>query len=115
MKPPLSLGIVYQATVCLLLLITACTPKYLAQVTAESITLYYQNNEAKEVLFASSCDQYRFHPAREVEGGVWEVIVPRVAEFTYFYLVDGILTLPECQAKIPDDFGTKNCLFLSEM
>lgn len=115
MKPRRSLSVLYLAAVFLLLLIAACTPGYLPQITAESITLYYQNNNAKEVLFAASIDHYRIHPAREVEGGVWEVTVPRVEEFTYFYLVDGIPTIPDCQAKTLDDFGTKNCLFVSEM
>lgn len=115
MKPCLSLRIVFQTVVCLLPLITACTPNHFTRVHRESIALYYQDNDAEEVFFASSIDQFRFHQAREVDGGVWEVIVPRVEEFSYFYLVDKILTLPDCQSKILDDFGAKNCLFVSEL
>lgn len=115
MGPRLSLKIVYQAFIFLALLITACSPQHSIQVHDQSITLYYQNNDAKEVLFASSIDQFRFHRASKVAGGVWEVIVPREEEFSYFYLVDKILLLPDCQSKILDDFGAKNCLFASDM
>jgi hypothetical protein len=114
MGHPLSLKIVYLAFF-LSLLIAACSPKHYVEVRNQSISLYYQNNEADEVLFASSIDQYQFHRARKVEGGAWEVTVPREEEFSYFYLVDKILTLPDCQSKILDDFGAKNCLFVSDM
>lgn len=115
MKPPLPQRIVCRTVVCFFLLITACTPNHFARVHLDSIALYYQDDDTGEVLFASSIDQYRFHQAREVEGGVWEVIVPRVAEFSYFYRVDKILVLPDCQTKILDDFGSKMCLFVSEL
>jgi hypothetical protein len=93
---------------------TACAPKHYTQMHKDSISLYYQNKEAKEVLFASSIDHYRLHPASRREGGTWEVVVPRAREFSYFYLVDKTLTIPDCQAKVLDDFGAKNCLFVSD-
>lgn len=115
MGPRLSHKIVYQAVVFLALLIAACSSKHYVQVHDQSITLYYQNNDAEEVLFASSIDRFRLHPASNVAGGVWEVTVPRAEEFSYFYLVDKNLTLPDCQSKILDDFGAKNCFFVSDM
>lgn len=115
MKGRLSLKIVYQASMCFVLLLTACAPKHYVRVHDQSITLYYQNKDAKEVLFASSIDQFRFHRAIKVVGGVWEVIVPREEEFSYFYLVDKNLIMPDCKSKILDDFGSKNCLFVSDM
>lgn len=115
MKLHLSLKIVYQASIFLALLLTACTPKHYVHVHDQSITLYYQNNDAKEVLFASSIDKFRFHQAIKGVDGVWEVTVPWEEKFSYFYFVDKILTLPPCQSKILDDFGSKNCLFISDM
>lgn len=107
--------IICHTFIFLALIITACSPKHYIQVHEQSIALYYQNNDAKEVLFASSNDQFRFHRASKMTDGVWEVIVPREEEFSYFYLVDKILILPDCQSKILDDFGAKNCLFVSDM
>ncbi len=112
----LALKIVYHGVfIFLTLILASCSPKHYVQVHDQSIALYYQNNDAEEVLFASSIDQFRFQRATKVEGGVWEVIVPREEEFSYFYLVDKILTLPDCQSKILDDFGGKNCLFVSDL
>jgi len=99
----------------LTLLSAACSPKHYIQVHDESIVLYYEHTGAKEVFFASSIDRFRLHPAIKVKSDTWEVIVPKETEFSYFYLVDGTLTLPDCQFTILDDFGAKNCLFVSEL
>ncbi len=115
MGPRFYLSRMWLTLLFFVLLTTACTPKHSIQLHEDSISLYYQNKEAEEVLFASSIDQYRLHPASRREGGTWEVVVPRAKEFSYFYLVDKTLTIPDCQAKVLDDFGAKNCLFISDM
>ena len=115
MGPGLSLKSAFLAFFFLVLVIAGCSPKHYVQVHDHSIMLYYENHEAEEVLFASSIDQFRFHRASKMADGVWEVIVPREEEFSYFYLVDKILILPDCQSRILDDFGAKNCLFVSDL
>ena len=115
MVPGFYLSRVWLALFFFVSVITACTPKHYIQLHEDSISLYYQNMEAEEVLFASSIDHYRLQPASRREGGTWEIVVPRAREFSYFYLVDKTLTIPDCQAKVLDDFGAKNCLFVSEL
>lgn len=110
MNPRLSLILA-----CATLLMSACSPKHYVQVHENSIALYYEFPDAGEVLFASSIDHYQLHPASKVKGDTWKVVVPKEKEFSYFYLVDKTLTRPDCQLTIHDDFGTKNCFFISEM
>jgi len=93
----------------------ACSPKHYAIQKGEVLSLYLEEDKAKEVFFASSLDHYQRHPAARLENGIWEMTVPSHREFEYFYLVDGVVTLPECQLTIRDDFGSKNCLFVSSM
>ena len=111
----LNLRFVYTILFILALLSAACSPKHYIQIHDESIALYYENTGAKEILFASSIDRFRLHPAIKVKGDIWKVIVPKEKEFSYFYLVDKTLTLPDCQFTVLDDFGAKNCLFVSEL
>jgi len=111
----LDLSLVYTTLLFITLLSAACSPKHYTQVHDESIALYYEHTGAKEILFASSIDRFQLHPAIKVKGDTWEVIVPKEDEFSYFYLVDKILILPDCQFTVLDDFGAKNCLFVSEL
>ena len=93
------------------LLITACTPKHYVQVHKNTIALYSSYPDAAEVLFASSIDRYRLHPAHRVSDDIWEVVVPREHSFFYFYLVDQQPALPDCKFTVFDDFGARNCLY----
>ena len=93
----------------------ACAPKHYTQLQEDSILLSYENRSASEVLFASSIDRFQLHPATRAKGSRWEIRVPMVKEFTYFYLVDSTLTLPDCQLTVFDDFGAKNCFFDIEL
>ena len=103
------------ATALLTLITAACAPTHYVQIQDDSIALYLENDSAEEVLFASSIDQYQLHPAARIENNLWTVTVPWTKEFSYFYLVDKIPTLPACQLTVRDDFGSKNCLFAAEM
>lgn len=100
--------------VCLIAL-TACSPYHYTQINGDTISLYFTQKNANEVLFASSIDQFKTHPANKLEGDTWEVVINYEREFEYFYIVDGTVVLPDCQLTIDDDFGSKNCLFASEM
>lgn len=101
-----------------LLLMAACSTKHYSLVRGDKLFFYYQVGRAEEVIFASSIDQYKYHPATSVRDGLWEVAVPPVLlgeDFSYFYIVDGLVTLPACPFTVGDDFGAKNCLYLSTM
>jgi hypothetical protein len=64
---------------------------------------------------ASSQDNYILLAAREDRNHLWEVSVPAEKEFAYFYVVDGVITLPDCTYTENDDFGAKNCLYIAGM
>jgi hypothetical protein len=81
----------------------------------DEVAFYYKDKEAQEVLFASSRDNYKLHAARENKNHLWEIAVPAEKGFAYFYVVDGIITLPACTFTENDDFGSKNCLYIAEM
>lgn len=97
------------------LVVTACAPKHYSQIQGDSIALYLEDNGAKKVFFASSHDHYKLHPAKRTESNIWKIIVPLKKEFSYFYLVDEILTLPECELTVLDDFGSRNCFFAADL
>lgn len=97
------------------LLVTGCSAKHYTQVTEEGLSLYVKIKNVREVLFASSVDHYRYHPATIVREGVWKVTIQTQEEFDYFYIVDGVVTLPDCRLRIKDDFGSQNCLYVSTM
>jgi hypothetical protein len=83
------------------------------QVHGESLTFYYNNAQAKQVFFASATDYFSYHPAIKGVGDSWKVTIPLSKEFSYFYIVDGEITIPDCSNTVLDDFGTKNCLYVS--
>jgi hypothetical protein len=105
------MGIVLMVFFC----ITGCSKKHFYTINDNSLSLYYYNKKAKEVLFASSIDRFTLHPAFETNDNFWEVSVPLQEDFAYFYIVDGIVTLPDCTLMQNDDFGSKNCLFVQGM
>ena len=115
MRQSTYLPIAGTATALLTLITAACAPTHYVEIQDNSIALYLENNSAKEVLFASSIDQFQLHPAARIQDDLWAVTVPWTKEFTYFYLVDKTPTLPACQLTVRDDFGSKNCLFAAEM
>jgi hypothetical protein len=99
----------------LVLLLSSCAREHRIELNEDTISFYYLNERAQEVLFASSIDGYNYHPAREAAPGNWQVTVPREHEFTYFYKVDGMITVPPCRLTVVDDFGARNCLFSADM
>jgi hypothetical protein len=56
------------------------------------VTFYLELSAARRVEFAYSLDEY--------------------LEFGYFFMVDGVVYLPECQYREADDFGSENCIFV---
>ena len=92
-----------------------CAQQHSVEVNNDSLSFYYNDAKAKEIFFASSIDQFHNHPASKGPGDMWQVTVPLHKEFVYFYIVDGKVTMPDCPNTVLDDFGTKNCLYVSEM
>ena len=43
-----------------------------------------------------------------------EITVAAKAEFSYFYIVDGVVHVPECKFYEKDDFGSYNCVYVPE-
>ncbi|MBU0961162.1 MAG: glycogen-binding domain-containing protein [Proteobacteria bacterium] len=108
--------LIFQVFVLFLVLFTmGCVKQHSVQVNGDSLSFYYCDPNAKEILFASSADHFRCHPAIKGPEDVWQVTVPLEKEFVYFYIIDGELTLPDCPDTVFDDFGTKNCLYVSGM
>jgi len=96
--------------------LSACAEHHSYQLNGESLTILYENKDANEVIFACSLDRYLYHPALKTKKNLWAVSVPAAGEFSYFYMVDGAVTLPErCHFTEQDDFGSQNCLYVQGM
>jgi hypothetical protein len=95
----------------LTVLLTGCSAHHYTVPSDLGTQLYLDIPGARTVVFASSVDAFAPHAARRTSGATWEVTVPGRAEFTYFYVVDGKLFLPECRFHENDDFGHKNCVY----
>ncbi len=107
---PALLGIIALTTITSCL---GCTVNHYTRNEADAVTLYYKNPGATEVYFVSSIDHYRLHPTQTDGNEFWVVKVQAQSEFLYFYIVDGTVTLPNCPLMVKDDFGSYNCLYLS--
>jgi hypothetical protein len=92
--------------------LSGCAPIHYTQNGSDFVTLYLRLPDAQIVQFASSVDNYQVHDIPKSELGSWEVSLPRHLEFKYFYIVDGLTYLPDCQFKEQDDFGKQNCIYL---
>lgn len=99
----------------LLLLLSGCSAKHYYKQQGEEVVFYYEDTEAQEVFFASSLNNYKFLAARKSNNHLWQVSVLGKEDFTYFYVVDGVVTLPDCPLTENDDFGSKNCLYVPKM
>ena len=91
-----------------------CTTHY-SRINGSKIHFYLKEPKAKDVYFASSMDGYELRRAEQKNNGMWEVTVPSGNEFSYFYMVDGILMIPPCRYKEKDDFGSENCIFIPQL
>jgi len=98
---------------CLLLLCAAgcaATPSHSVSSDHGRITVSLFAPGAGSVEFLSSQDCYRPHPLRRNDRGVWTMNGLADTEFRYFYIVDGIVHLPDCRYREADDFGQVNCI-----
>ena len=65
-----------------------------------------------EVGRINSLDEYKLRKVKKKGTGIWEISVPGDLEFRYFFMVDGVVYLPECEYREADDFGSENCIFV---
>lgn len=102
------------AAVLAALFLAGCAGHHL-QVEGKRVKLYLRAPAAREVLFASSLDGYRPHPACREGRSRWVVSMPSGKKFSYFYLVDGNVLVPECPCREQDGFGSENCVYAPEL
>lgn len=78
------------------------------------VVFYLKNADAKKVYFVSSVDHYQYNEALLEKRGLWSHTSPMNTEFSYFYIIDGVPTIPDCKMTVLDDFGGRNCVFSPE-
>ena len=98
-----------------ILFTAGCARQHSVQVNDDTLSFYYRDSTAKEIFFAGSQDHFHSHSAINGSDNIWQVEVPLKTELTYFYIVDGVVTVPDCPNTVLDDFGSKNCLYVSGM
>ncbi len=98
-----------------IILTLGCAQQHSVHVHDDSLSFYYNDAKAKEIFFSSSADHFTYHRTIKGSGDVWQVTIPLTKEFSYFYIVDGKVTVPDCPHTVLDDFGTKNCLYIFDM
>ena len=109
-KPYLLLSVI-----ALLSLMSGCAKQHTVIVNGKSLVFQYRDDKAKEIILATSLDNFAYHRARRENNDLWIVHVPIQNEFSYFYIVDGQVKLPECPNSVFDDFGGKNCIYVHAM
>lgn len=103
------------ALIILTLLLTACASTHEYMVRDSKLYIRLNKPEAKTVEFASSLDGFRLRKAEKLDNSSWQIITTAGIEFSYFYIIDGFLYLPDCKFKERDDFGMENCFYVPGM
>ena len=83
-------------------------------VRGNTVIFYLEMPAAQTVYFAHSLNGYKLHRIESGDPGTWEVAMTAETEFSYFYVIDGNVFVPECEFMETDDFGSKNCIFVPE-
>jgi hypothetical protein len=91
-------------------LFTGCAD-HACRLEDDRVHFHLRNGQAREVLFSSSLEGFGVRTAQKKGDTTWEVTVPNRGEFTYFYVIDGAVHLPDCRYREKDDFGAYNCLY----
>ncbi|MGD1973087.1 MAG: hypothetical protein PVH37_18805 [Desulfobacterales bacterium] len=91
-----------------------CAATHRYEIQSNRVTFYLKSPVARAVAFASSLDGYELHKAEKVGRTRWKVTVSANSEFSYFYLVDGAVHVPDCQFYEKDDFGSRNCIYVPD-
>ena len=94
--------------------LAGCAATHYHERQSDRVTFYLKAPEARGVAFASSLDDFQLHRAERVGDKRWKVTVATNSEFSYFYIVDGTVFVPECRFYEKDDFGSSNCIYIPE-
>lgn len=92
-------------------LLVGCASNHVVARSGDTVRLALLAPKAQTVLLVSSRNGFAPQPASLDARGRWLASLPATQGFSYFYLVDGKIYLPDCQEREFDDFGGSNCLF----
>lgn len=87
-----------------------CTGHYYRN-EADTVRIYLKAPQARQVEMMASFNGFAPLHAERTMCGDWMVAVPNDSSFTYFYRIDGQVSIPDCNIREQDDFGQFNCLF----
>ena len=91
--------------------LSGCASHYY-RIEADMLHIYLKSPEAKKIYFSCSLDRFEPRPAKKIDSETWKISMPADREFTYFYITDEEIFLPECRFTESDDFGSRNCIFI---
>ncbi|MGC9325256.1 MAG: hypothetical protein ACP5G0_10970 [Desulfomonilia bacterium] len=97
-----------------LILLAGCA-HHSFRIEPDGVHLFLRIPDAQRVSVASSLDGFTLHEAVQAGRSTWEVVLPGGKEFTYFYIVDGKVYLPECLYRECDGYGSYNCVYIPGM
>jgi hypothetical protein len=97
-----------------LVILSGCVNNYYYQIKDDQLHIFFHEPKANKVFFLSSLDQFELHETIKNEKGLWEISVPAGKTFEYFFIVDGTCSIPACDQKEKDDFGSENCIYMPE-
>jgi len=92
-------------------LLSGCARHYY-KITENGVQIFLKKKTADIVQIAYSLDGFQLHRPKKAGGESWVFLVPANTEFSYFYIVDGVMYLPSCKSREQDDFGSENCLYI---
>lgn len=101
----------YFVLMIFIFILSGCSSKHFVASDFDSITFSLRLPDANRVQFAASFDHYNLRDAQRNSSGIWQVKIPIRSELKYFYVVDGLMYIPECRFKEKDDFGAENCFY----
>jgi hypothetical protein len=104
---------IFQIAVAVFFLV-GCTAAHYHERQSDRVIFYLNAPDAKGVVFANSLNAFSPQAARKTSRSCWTVSVAAKAEFSYFYIVDGVVHVPECKFYEKDDFGAYNCVYVPE-
>ena len=91
-----------------------CATPY-QKIKGDQVYLYLKDTTSQTAFFASSLDGFQHHPFTRHTKNTWRINLPADQEFTYFYIMDNQLFIPDCPYKEKDDYGSENCIFVPDL
>jgi len=96
------------------LCLAGCAVTHYHERQSDRVTFYLKTPATRGVEFASSLDDYQLHRAEKIGNTRWKVTVSTNSPFSYFYIVDGVVYVPDCRFYEKDDFGSRNCIYVPD-